>query len=263
MSRIRFIFSIAALLVLVACGAPVTAGVPSGPSQSTAAPPTPAATVSAGANSGAATAGVPSAATSVAPASPTPVTSAAPSAGSAGTIVLTLQPDSQASYKVREQLARVNLPSDAVGTTKAVTGELVIQPDGKIVSDRSKFAIDMTKLTSDSAMRDNYIRSNTLQTSTYPQATFVPTAVTGLPSPLPTSGDVSFKLTGNLTVRGITKPVTWDAQAKIAGSDLTGTATTVVKFGDFGMSPPTTMMVLSVVDSIALQIDFHMKASTP
>src|SRR5262245_43429491 len=45
----------------------------------------------------------------------------------------------EARYRVREQLASLALPSDAVGVTSAVTGVLVVNPDGTIVSGESKF----------------------------------------------------------------------------------------------------------------------------
>jgi hypothetical protein len=50
---------------------------------------------------------------------------------------------------------------------------------------------------SDERQRDRYIQRNTLQTATYPTATFVPTQVVGLPSPMPASGDVTFQMIGN------------------------------------------------------------------
>ncbi|MGE5603018.1 MAG: YceI family protein, partial [Nitrososphaerales archaeon] len=168
----------------------------------------------------------PTQASTPAPEAAVPGAAAAPNkapsdSAATGTIRLVLQPDSQVSYRVREQLANVQLPSDAVGTTKAVTGTVVIRPDGQILADQSKFVVDLGTLASDSGMRDNYIRRNTLQTGTYPEAVFVPTAVEGLSTPLPASGDVSFKLVGDLTVRGVTKQVTWDAQGKVAGNDVT------------------------------------------
>jgi polyisoprenoid-binding protein YceI len=189
-------------------------------------------------------------------------TTADPSnSATAGAIRLTMQPDSQVSYRVREQLANLQFPSDAVGTTKAMTGTVIIQPDGKILTDQSKFVVDLSTLASDSGMRDGFIKRNTLQTGTYPEAVFVPTAVDELPTPLPASGDVSFKLVGGLTVRGVTKQVTWDVQGKVAGNELTGTATTALKFEDFGMTPPKTMMALSVQDNITLQVAYHMTAT--
>jgi hypothetical protein len=38
----------------------------------------------------------------------------------------------KARYKVTEQLAGISFPSDAVGTTEAITGSIVINPDGSI-----------------------------------------------------------------------------------------------------------------------------------
>ncbi len=163
-----------------------------------------------------------------------------------------------AGYRVREQLVSLTAPSDAVGTTDKVTGSLVITPDGKIVADQSKLVVDLTSLHSDRNSRDGFIQRSTLQTSTYPNATFVPTAVQGLSAPLPSSGQQSFQLVGNLTVHGVTKPVTLNVNSQVNGNDVTGQATTTFKFEDFGMTPPKAGPVLSVVDNIKLEIDFHL-----
>lgn len=169
----------------------------------------------------------------------------------------------EARYRVREQLANVSLPSDAVGKTSAVSGSLVINADGSIASDQSKVVVDLTGLTSDKSQRDRFVQNNLLQTRTYPTAEFVPTGVTGLSSPLPTSGDVSFQLTGDLTVHGATHPVTWTVTATAAnGTDLTGTAATSFTFADFGISQPRVPVVLSVEDTIKLELDFHLVKSS-
>ncbi len=164
----------------------------------------------------------------------------------------------QAHYQVREQLAKRSFPSDAIGTTSAISGQIVLQSSGALVPDQSKIVVDLTTLQSDESMRDNYIRRNTLHTSSYPTAEFVPTQIVGLPSPAPTSGDVTFQLVGNMTVHGVTRPTTWQVTAHISGQDLTGTATTNFKFEDFGMTVPKVFVVLSVDDAIKLQMDFHM-----
>jgi polyisoprenoid-binding protein YceI len=174
----------------------------------------------------------------------------------AGTVVFTVVPDqSKAIFRVREQLARVNFPSDAEGSTGAVNGQIALRtnPAG-VVSDASKITVDLRTLATDSNQRDSYIKRNTLQTDQYPTAEFVPTKAEGLPSPLPESGEHSFKLTGLMTVHGVQKEVTWDATTKREGSQLTGTATTTLKFGDFGMEPPKVPVVLSVVDEIRLEL---------
>ena len=178
-----------------------------------------------------------------------------------GTIRLNTVPDgTQALYRVREQLAGHDLPNDAVGTTQDVTGTVVIEPNGTLLADQSKFVVDLSTLQSDQGRRDNFIKGNTLHTDQYPTAEFVPTAVNGLASPLPSSGEVKFQIVGDMTVHGTTKPVTWDVTATITGQELTGSATTALKFADFGLSQPRVPLVLSVEDNIRLEIDFHMVA---
>jgi polyisoprenoid-binding protein YceI len=166
-----------------------------------------------------------------------------------------VQGQSQAVFRVREQLAGRDLPNDAVGTTSAVSGQLVVQPDGTIDASASKITVDLNSLATDSAMRDNFIKRTTLQTQQFPTAEFVPTEVEGLPSPLPASGEYTFELTGLMTIHGVQQEVTWDVTATRDGTDLTGTATTAFTFGDFGMTPPRAPVVLSVVDDVRLEVN--------
>jgi polyisoprenoid-binding protein YceI len=197
------------------------------------------------------------------PASATP---GAPTSGSPAPtdqLRLVLDPaQSEARYQAREQLANISFPTDAVGTTKAISGTIVIDESGTIVSQASKFVVDLTTLKSDKAQRDRFIQRNTLQTDTYPTAEFVPTQVVGLPSPLPTSGPVTFQLVGDLTVYGVTHPTTWDVTAQVAGQALTGSASTSVTFEDFNMTPPRVPVVLSVEDNITLIVDFNLVLDT-
>jgi polyisoprenoid-binding protein YceI len=165
----------------------------------------------------------------------------------------------EARYLVREQLAGVSLPSDAVGATSAVTGVMVLTADGAVVSEESSFAVDLTTLRSDSNLRDGFIQRNTLETGRFPTAEFVPVEALGLPSPLPTSGEVTFQLVGDLTLHGVTQRVTWDVTARAAdGRELVGTAATRFTFGDFGMAIPRVARVLSIEDHIRLEYDFHL-----
>jgi polyisoprenoid-binding protein YceI len=117
---------------------------------------------------------------------------------------------------------------------------------------------DLTTLSSDERDRDNFVKRDTLQANQFPTAEFVPTKATGLTLPLPASGTFTFTLTGNLTIKGTTKEVTFDVTAKRDGSDLTATATANPswKFGDFGMRAPSVpFRVLSVTDEIRAVID--------
>ncbi len=203
----------------------------------------------------------PSNASAPAPAVVAPTTVAAAPAGdnvlSSGTIRLAaVAGKSSANYRVREQLAGVNLPSDAVGKTQAISGSIVGKPDGTIVTSDSKFTVDLSTLQSDQGMRDNFIKGSVLQTSQYPDAVFVPTSATGLPTQIPPTGPVSFKLTGNLTVKNVTKSVTWDVTCQPQSStEGTCHATTNFTFDYFNLTQPHVGRVLSIDNNIVLEVD--------
>lgn len=185
---------------------------------------------------------------------------AAPAAAQSGD-VLRLVPDSsgnEARYRVREQLARLAFPSDAVGKTSAVTGALVVTRDGTIDRARSRFIVDLRTLATDQARRDNYVRRNTLQTDSFPTMEFVPEAAVGLVRPFPRTGAATFQLTGDLTLHGVTRPSTWHVVAQFADTAITGTASTRFTFGDFNLAIPRVGLVLSVEDDIRVEYDFRL-----
>lgn len=188
--------------------------------------------------------------------SPTKAPANAP-ASTTGAVSLQIVPDkSEVRYRVREQLAQVSLPSDAIGKTNSVTGAIVGKLDGTIDASQSKFVVDLRTLQSDRSQRDNFLKRSVLQTDQYPNAVFVPKEAPGLPLNLPPSGPVSFKLTGDLTIRNVTKPVTWDVTCDAPqGNQGMCHATTSFKFEYFNIQQPSVPVVLSIVDNITLEMD--------
>ena len=120
----------------------------------------------------------------------------------------------------------------------AVEGGVAFDAQGRVLPGDSRFTIDLRTLRSDEARRDNYVRRNTLETDRYPTVTFVPTEARRLPVPLPPSGSVPFELVGDLTVKDVTRRVTWDATATFDGPQVTIRARTAFRFGDFGLPRP-------------------------
>jgi polyisoprenoid-binding protein YceI len=177
--------------------------------------------------------------------------------GAADTMRFVVAPSgNEARYRVREQLVGRDLPNDAVGATGEITGGIAVDGTGKIIPGESKFVVTVTGLKSDSDRRDGYVRRRLLETEQYQTVEMVPTAVQGLPSPLPASGPVSFQILGNLTVRGTTRPTTWHVTGQYQGGQITGTASTAFTFADFGINQPRVPILLSVADSIKLEYDF-------
>ena len=87
---------------------------------------------------------------------------------------------SKAGYRVREQLAGINFPNDAVGSTGDIKGALVLNADGAIDGAQSKITVDLRTLKSDQDMRDGYLRGERgLNTAKFPTAEFVPKRAAG------------------------------------------------------------------------------------
>jgi polyisoprenoid-binding protein YceI len=174
-------------------------------------------------------------------------------------LTLSITEGTNASYRVREQLVGITFPSDAVGSSTAVTGQIVFNKDGSIDSAKSKLTFDMRTLKSDQPMRDGFIQQRTLETAKYPDAVFVPKTISGMPNPL--NGQFGFELSGDMTIHGATQPVTWQGIATVDTRTglVAGRATTDFKFETFGMSPPKIFRVMSVNDNIELAVEFHFK----
>jgi polyisoprenoid-binding protein YceI len=168
---------------------------------------------------------------------------------------------SSASYRVAEQLVGINFPNDAVGTTPTVAGTLVIAPDGSIAPG-SKLSIDLRNLKSDQDGRDGYVKNRLLETEKFPMAEFVPTKITGLPVMIPTQGQVGIQLTGNMTIHGVTKEITFQGIATFGrDSTVAGRAKTTFNFATFGLTKPTIARLMSVEDKIDLEIVYRFKRS--
>ena len=167
---------------------------------------------------------------------------------------------SEASYTVSEVLAGNTLPNDAVGTTKSVTGAIALDSTGKVVTGASAITVNLSTLASDSTMRDGIIKQSTLETSTYPNATFAINEISGLPSSIPTSGTYTVAVNGNLTIHSVTRPTTWNGTVTFKVGAVTGTVETVIKLTDYGMKEPSVARVLSIEDDVTLSIDLSARA---
>jgi polyisoprenoid-binding protein YceI len=183
--------------------------------------------------------------------SATAVTTGAPQANA---ITWNVDASSKATIRVREQLVRLPSPIDALITITGAQGGFTLNPDGTFAPG-SKVSVDMTTITTDDRQRTDSIRRDPLEVTRFRTSELVPKTTSALTLPLPASGEFAFKLSGDLTLHGVTKPVTFDVRATRAGGKLTATATANPswKFGDFGMEPPTSFSVLSIVDEIRME----------
>jgi polyisoprenoid-binding protein YceI len=172
----------------------------------------------------------------------------------ANAITWTVDAASKATIRVREQLARLPAPNDAIITIAGAQGTFTLNPDGTFATG-SKISVDMNTITTDDRQRTDSIRRDPLEVTRFRTSELVPKTASGLTLPLARSGDFTFQLTGDLTLHGVTKSVTFDVKATRTDGKLTATATAAPswKFGDFGMRPPSSFSVLSIVDEIRME----------
>lgn len=160
--------------------------------------------------------------------------------------------ESQAAFTVTEELAGTGV-TDAVGTTNAVIGTILLDSDGNPLP-CSRVDVDIRTLATDESRRDARML-DALNANDNPVATFIVTEVSGLEGPLVEGEETELTLVGNLTINGVEKQTSWEAIVTLADGTVTGSATTVVLFDDFEVTKPVMGPALSIEDEVTLTID--------
>ena len=152
-------------------------------------------------------------------------------------------------FRIDEELASVGSQT-VVGRTPAVTGTLEFE--GTTITG-TQILVDMTGLTTDSGSRDRQIKSQSIETNTFPEALFSLTSPIELGT-LPGDGvDVNFDATGDLTVHGVTRSVTIPLNAKVVGTVIVVTGEFNLLLSDYDIAAPQAAIVLTVQDNADME----------
>lgn len=183
---------------------------------------------------------------------------AAPPAGDlAGTWQVS---EGTAGYRVREKLAALPAPSDAVGRTNAVTGQVTITGQGGAYeATNANFTVDVSQLKSDESRRDNKMRTIGLETDEFPQATFAAAGPIEIPADAVDGKAVTVQAEGDMTMHGVTKKVTIPLQVQRNGSQVQIVGNYEFSWSDFGMTAPSLPPFVSVTGNPKLE--FALKLS--
>jgi polyisoprenoid-binding protein YceI len=242
MNRTRFqytLVSVAVALAMVACApAPAQPTTPAQPTQ----PPTPTDTPQ------------PTETPNVVE-TPTAEPTATAEAPAARVIVYQIDPNaSEASFTLNEEL--FNVPTVVVGVTSKVTGSISVDWRNPANTSISKLEIDAADFKTDNENRNRAIRRFILQTDQYPKIEFEPTSIEGLPASVTPGITLSFKVTGNLKIRNISKPATFDVTATADEARITGEASTVITRDAYELSIPSVPGVANVTNEVTLTLKF-------
>jgi polyisoprenoid-binding protein YceI len=147
-------------------------------------------------------------------------------------------------YRVQEELAGIGTTT-AVGRSNVLDGTLNFDGD-KITA--ATVTADLTQLKSDKSMRDNQLRRQSIETDRFPNATFALSSPINV-NDVPANGEkVTQEVKGKLTLHGVTKDVTLQAQGVIEGNNVVVVGSTTILFADYNIAKPQAQAVLGVDD---------------
>lgn len=145
----------------------------------------------------------------------------------------TIAQDSVVGYRVKEVL--FGQDTEGVGRTSQVTGSLTIA-DSAVTE--AEFTVDMASIESDSDKRDSQFRGRIMDTTTYPTATFTLTTPITLPESAVSGAPLTVDATGDLSLRGTSKSVTFPLEAEFTDGAIRVAGRINIVFADWSIPNP-------------------------
>jgi len=164
---------------------------------------------------------------------------------------------SEASFTIDE--VHFGQPTTVVGKTSQVAGQIQVDKSDPSKSTVGQIKVDLTGLKTDDFLRNNTIQGRILETgdSSNQFAVFTPKSISGLPENVTVGQGFSFKITGDLTIHGVTRSATFDTTVTLeSDSKLSGQAQTTIKYKDFNINIPDVPSVTGVSDTVKLALNF-------
>lgn len=158
----------------------------------------------------------------------------AATAGATGTWTVVGAEPTVVGYRVEEVLFGANVT--ATGRTSSVTGTLSI--DGTTAT-AANFTVDVASIASDDSRRDGQFDGRIMSTSQFPTATFVLTQPIDFGSMPAEGAQITAKAAGDLTLRGVTKQVTFDVTAQFEGGRVGVLGNIPITFADYEIPSPS------------------------
>lgn len=151
-----------------------------------------------------------------------------------------------------------HIVSHVQGSFKDFAGQFTFDPK-KPSTDKVSFTVQTASISTDNEKRDNHLKSpDFFDVAKYPTMTFESTSVAP-------AGHDKYRIKGKLTLRGVTRPVTFDVDYLGTAKDPWGktrsgfTATTRINRKDYGMVWNKALDAggLMVGDEVAVKLDIE------
>jgi polyisoprenoid-binding protein YceI len=158
-------------------------------------------------------------------------------------------------FRIDEELSTVGATT-AVGRTPEVDGTVVL--DGTRLVE-AVITADLTALRTDISQRDNRVQG-ALDTETHPTTTFELTEPVDLGELPPVGEPVSVTAVGELTLHGVTRPVTVPLDAVVLSgvSALLVTGSFEIELAEYDIVAPSAPIVVSVADTGTVELQLYL-----
>lgn len=167
--------------------------------------------------------------------------------------------ESKATYDINEVLR--GKPTHVTGNSNSITGTIILNASNAIAGGEVK--LDATSFKTDISMRDGNVKTLILKADKPGNEFIAFKAIsvtygeqTSAPYTVEVGKEVPVKVTGNMTIAGVTKSVTFDGMAKL-GTDQSVTikAGTTLTYADFGLAIPNFAFLANVDKTVKLSVE--------
>lgn len=200
-------------------------------------------------------------ATATEPADESPAETAAPTEAPAAAPVAAprvfeiVQAQSQARFIIDEVLR--GAPKTVIGATDQVAGQIAIDPANPATTQVGEILVNARTLATDNDFRNRAVKNQILSTNNFEYISFKPRQLVGLPDSVTVGQEFTFQIAGDLTVRDVTKEVTFDVTVTPTDENtIIGLATLSVPYTDFGITIPNAPGVVVTTPDVRLELDF-------
>lgn len=167
-------------------------------------------------------------------------------AGEVEGIVFVVGEESEATFTVEEQLARLTVPNDAVMRTNALSGEVRLDGGAFAVE------IDLSTLSSDQGFRDRYVRTRMFGSN--PTAVFAVPGAGDIPAGFGDGETVTTSVMGTLTLLGKEFPLSFEIEARDDGHTVFVLGRTQFTWEELEVPVPQVQSVVWIADEVRVEV---------
>ena len=170
------------------------------------------------------------------------------------------QDESQVRFNIYELLR--GQPKDVIGASNQIAGAVAVDLNDLSTAQIGEIMINARTLETDDSRRNQAIRNRILITDQYEFINFKPTQISALSGSAAPGESFTFQVTGDLTIKDVTKPVTFDVTVMVESPErLVGSAKTSIALADFNLRVPSVPFVANVGETMTLETDFLLTPS--